>query len=158
MLSLVVANQQPSGCILNASSPRAQRLINVTVEAENPLAHPIWLNCSVCAPTDPVVFVYIVMSADIILRIFLEAKPSPPPPGQGLLPRSRRAARGEKGKITIPLHPHEILTFRDGLKLSVIELVTHFNPINTSQQKPNLLQDRQGWGWGKKMCLQTKVR
>ncbi len=46
----------------------------------------------------------------------------------------------------MPPDPHETLTFRDGLKLSVIELVTHFNPINTSQQKPNLLQDRQGWG------------
>lgn len=44
------------------------------------------------------------------------------------------------------LDPHETLTFRGGLKLSVIELVTHFNPINTSQQKLNLLQDRQGWG------------
>lgn len=46
----------------------------------------------------------------------------------------------------MPPDPHETLTFRDGLKLSVIELVTHFNPINTSQQKLNLLQDRQGWG------------
>lgn len=46
----------------------------------------------------------------------------------------------------MPPDPHEILTFRDGLKLSVIELVTHFNPINTRQQKLNLLQDRQGWG------------
>lgn len=72
------------------------------------------------------VFVYIVMSADIILRIFLQANPSPPPPGQGLLPRSRRAARGEKGRIPMPPDPHEILTFRDGLKLSVIELVNPF--------------------------------
>ena len=46
----------------------------------------------------------------------------------------------------MPPDPHETLTFRDGLKLSVIELVTHFNPINTSQQKLNLLQDRQGQG------------
>lgn len=46
----------------------------------------------------------------------------------------------------MPPDPHETLTFRDGLKLYVIELVTHFNPINTSQQKLNLLQDRQGWG------------
>lgn len=46
----------------------------------------------------------------------------------------------------MPPDPHETLTFRDGLKLSVIQLVTHFNPINTSQQKLNLLQDRQGWG------------
>lgn len=45
-----------------------------------------------------------------------------------------------------PSDPHETLTFRDGLKLCVIELVTHFNPINTRQQKLNLLQDRQGRG------------
>lgn len=40
-------------------------------------------------------------------------------------------------------NPHETLTFRDGLKLCVIGQVTHFNPINTRQQKLNLLQDRQ---------------
>lgn len=70
------------------------------------------------------------------------------PSGLGFLLRSgglpgggRRAAAPQ-----CPPDPHETLTFRDGLKLCVIELVTHFNPINTRQQKLNLLQDRQGRG------------
>lgn len=53
----------------------------------------------------------------------------------------------------MPPDPHETLTFRDGLKLSVIELVTHFNPINTCQQKLNLLQDRQGRGMEVGLCI-----
>lgn len=53
---------------------------------------------------------------------------------------------GAGGPHNAPSDPHETLTFRDGLKLCVIELVTHFNPINTRQQKLNLLQDRQGRG------------
>lgn len=55
----------------------------------------------------------------------------------------------------MPPDPHETLTFRDGLKLSVIELVTHFNPINTSQQKLNLLQDRQGRGMEAGLRIET---
>lgn len=51
--------------------------------------------------------------------------------------------------------PHEILTFRDGLKLTVIELVTHFNPINTSQQRLNLLQDRHNEAKEAALRLQT---
>lgn len=101
------------------------------------------------------VFVYIVMSADIILRIFLEAKPLPPPSGLGFLLRSGGLPEGGKDRTTMPPDPHETLTFRDGLKLSVIELVTHFNPINTSQQKLNLLQDRQGWGMEAGLRIET---
>lgn len=100
------------------------------------------------------VFVYIVMSADIILRIFLEANLCHPI-RPGVSPPIRRAARGGKDRTTMPPDPHETLTFRDGLKLSVIELVTHFNPINTSQQKLNLLQDRQGWGTEAGLSLES---
>lgn len=71
------------------------------------------------------------------------------PSGPGVSPPIRRPAEGA-GSPTMPTppppDPHETLTFRDGLKLCVIELVTHFNPINTRQQKLNLLQDRQGRG------------
>lgn len=55
----------------------------------------------------------------------------------------------------MPPDPHEILTFRAGLKLPVIEQVTHFNPINTSQQKLNLLQDRQDWGLEAGLKIET---
>ncbi|KAK5886031.1 hypothetical protein CesoFtcFv8_017109 [Champsocephalus esox] len=95
------------------------------------------------------------MSADIILRIFLEAKPLPAPSGLGSLLRSGGCQRGERQNHNAP-DPPETLTFRDGLKLSVIELVTHFNPINGSQQKLNLLQDRQG-GWGSEAGLQIET-
>jgi len=102
-----------------------------------------------------VVFVYIVMSADIILRIFLQAKPLPPPSGPGSLLRSGGLPEGGETEPQCPPDPHETLTFRDGLKLSVIELVTHFNPINTSQQKLKLLQDRQGWGMEAGLWIET---
>lgn len=68
------------------------------------------------------------------------------PSGLGFLLRSGGLPGGSGGSPTMPPDPHETLTFRDGLKLCVIELVTHFNPINTRQQKLNLLQDRQGRG------------
>lgn len=64
------------------------------------------------------------------------------PSGPGVSP----PIRGGGQPHNVPPDPHETLTFRDGLKLCVIELVTHFNPINTGQQKLNLLQDRQGRG------------
>lgn len=51
--------------------------------------------------------------------------------------------------------PHETLTFRDGLKLCVTGQVTHFNPINTRQQKLNLLQDRQGWGTAAGLSIES---
>lgn len=86
------------------------------------------------------------MSADIILRIFLGAKPLPPLSGPGSLLRSEWLPEGVEKRKKKTCDPHEILKFRDGLKLYVIELVTSFNPINTSQQKLNLLQDRHGWG------------
>lgn len=38
---LRIADWEPSGYNLKMGSCRAQRLINVRVEAENPLAHPI---------------------------------------------------------------------------------------------------------------------
>lgn len=108
-LTVDVAYQWARGCSLNVGCCGAQRLINVRVEAENPLAHPIWLNCSVCAPTDPVVFVYIVMSADIILRIFLEAKPLPPPSGLGFLLRSEGLPEGGKTEPQCPPTPMRYL-------------------------------------------------
>lgn len=84
------------------------------------------------------------MSADIILRIFLRAKPLPPHQAWGFSTDQEGCRGGGGGRTTMPPNPHETLTFRDGLKLCVIGQVTHFNPINTRQQKLNLLQDRQG--------------
>lgn len=86
------------------------------------------------------------MSADIILRIFLRAKPLPPHQAWGFSTDQEGCQRGRGAEPQCPHDPHETLTFRDGLKLCVIGQVTHFNPINTRQQKLNLLQDRQGWG------------
>lgn len=89
------------------------------------------------------------MSADIILRIFLRAKPLQPHQAWGFSTDQegcQGVGGGQKHNAPPPPDPHETLTFRDGLKLCVIGQVTHFNPINTRQQKLNLLQDRQGWG------------